>query len=236
MPGVAASAGTLRTGRRQFLTGPDRLLVPGIVLAVAALAAQIVVQTVDGDIVAGTQACARQYAGLPVATTCGPTVLRGQLAFVVGLFLFLLLGQLWVAGMNRACLDVVDGVPARGPFAGWNIWRTLPTAALVAAATTIGLFLCVLPGLLIAFGTRYATLAAVDTGSGPFRSVKASIDMVLGNLKSETGFALRSTGLLVGGLLCAIVGLFYAIPVVLLAQAERYRVGVPVPAASTSAG
>ncbi|MCW2856191.1 MAG: hypothetical protein JWR52_1806 [Marmoricola sp.] len=233
MPGVTVSdaepvpVGSLRAGRRRFSAVPDRMLVPGIVLAVAALAAQIVVQTLDGDLLASTQACVRTYAGLPVVTTCGPTLVRGQLAFVVGLFLFLLLGQLWVAGMNRACLDVVDDVPVRSPFAGWSLIRVLPTAAVVSAAITVGLFLCVLPGVLIAFATMYATTSAVDRGTGALASIKVSVDLVLGDLRRESGFALRSTGLLLVGLLCLVVGLFAAIPVVLLAQAERYRARVP---------
>lgn len=221
-------AGSLRAGRRRFRAVPDRLLVPGIALGVVAMAAQIIVQTIDGDLVAGTQACSRQYAGLPIATTCGPTLHRGQLAFVVGLFLFLVLAQLWVAGMNRACLDVVDEVAARGPFSGWNILRVLPTAALVSAAITLGLVACVLPGILIAFLTRYATVSAVDRGTGALASVKVSVDLVMADLRSESGFVVRSSLLLLGGLVSLVVGLFAAIPVVLLAQAERYRARVPL--------
>ncbi len=220
--------GSLRAGRRRFRAMPDRLLVPGIALGVVAMAAQIIVQTIDGDLVAGSQACVRQYAGMPIATTCGPTLQRGQLAFVVGLFLFLVLAQLWVAGMNRASLDVVDDVAARGPFAGWSMLRVLPTAALVSVAITLGLVACVLPGVLIAFATRYATVSAVDRGTGAFASVKASVDLVRADLVSESRFVLRSSLLLLGGLLALVVGLFAAIPVVLLAQAERYRARVPL--------
>ncbi|MCW2784646.1 MAG: proline rich protein [Marmoricola sp.] len=225
-----AVRGVLGRARRRLVRTPDRFLVPAIVLTAGALTAQVLGQTLIGLTVAGSEGCLRVFAGKPLATTCGPTVHRGQLAFLLGLFVFLVIGQLFAAGMSRATLDAIDGAPVRGPFSGWSVVQVLPTAAAVAGAITLGAVVCLVPGLVAAFALRYAVLISVDRKVGVLASLRGSAALVFSDVTREAGFALRSTGVLLLGLLCIGIGLFVAVPTVLLAQTERYRLRVPAAA------
>lgn len=220
--------GPLRTGWRFLLAAPDRILVPTLVLSVPAIALHIALQYLISARIAGTTACGRRYLGQLLVAECGPSSGRAQLGVLVGLFVIFLLGHLVVAGINRAALDAVDGLPVRGPFAGWGVLRVLPTATLLAASLTVATLFFLLPGLVLAFFTRYAMLFLVDRPSGPVAAISASVRLVAAQLRTEVGFATRSFGLLVVGALALGIGLYAAVPVVLLGQVVRYRAVRPI--------
>jgi uncharacterized membrane protein len=141
---------------------------------------------------------------------------------VVGLFAFFVLAHLVVVGINRAIVDVIDGAPVSGPFVRWNLRTTLPTALALGAILTVGTLVLVLPGLILAFFTRYAIAFAAD-GASAFAAIVASFKLVATRPGSELGFAFRSVVVLLLGIAVLGIGLYVAIPVVLAAQVVRYR-------------
>ena len=96
-------------------------------------------------------------------------------------------------------------------------------AILVAIGTTIGYFLCVIPGLIFMFMSFFWGYFLIDKKLSPVESIKASIALVNKNVGTLIGFFIGSIiAYAVGALLCGI-GLLVAIPVVVLASGYMYR-------------
>ncbi|MFL6158931.1 MAG: hypothetical protein ACJ72D_22815 [Marmoricola sp.] len=223
---VAARPG-LRDGWRTFRTRPDRLLVPTVVLSVVAVAVHVVLQHLISTYVVATATCPRNYLGTLLQADCGPSNGRAQLGVLVGLWVIFVIAQLFGAGIDRSALDLVDGRPARGPFRGWVTGRVLVAALALGALLTINTIVLLVPGLVFAFLSRYALLFVVDQGHGTLEAVVESTRLVTSDLASELGFAVRSFAVLLLGLLLLGIGLYVAVPVVMLAQAQRFRARVP---------
>lgn len=212
----------LRTATRLLGEHPDRVLVPALVLSVFGLVANVLLQWLIGNAV-GSTPCQRIYLGSTLTARCAGTTGRGQLGVLVGLFVLFLIGHLVAAGLSRASLDQIDGVPSRGVFGGWDVLGALPAALVISTVLTVGTLFLVVPGILAAFLTRYAMTFVVDQGLGTGAAIAASARLVVSNLGAEIGFALGALLVLLLGLLALEIGLLIAVPLVLLAQCYRYR-------------
>jgi uncharacterized membrane protein len=235
MPGVTASGAprtspttsrpeprAFRTAARLLGRNPDRVLVPAIALTVLGLVANVLLNWVIGLWI-GSTPCPRYYLGTTLTSRCSGPAGRGQLGILIGLFALFLIGHLVAAGLSRASLDLIDEQPSRGVLGGWEVRRALPAALVISTLLTIGSVFLVLPGILVAFLTRYTMTFVVDRGLGTWAAISASVRLVLANLLREAGFALVALAALVLGLLALEIGLLLAVPVVLLAQTVRYR-------------
>lgn len=214
--------GSLRGAWRQLLAAPDRILVPTLVLSTAGIVVHVLAQYLLGVVVAGSSDCRRPYLDGVITATCGPTDARAQLTLLLGLLLLYAVAQVVVTGLYAASLGVVDEAPPRGPFAGWPRPRVLLGVLVLAFLLTINTVFLLLPAVVLGFLVRYVPLFLLD-GLGPVAAVVASTRLVGSHLGSELWFVVRATGLLLGGLLLLGVGLYVAVPVVLLAQTQRYR-------------
>ena len=227
MPGVTATgtqetSGSLRTAARLLRQQPDRILVPAIVLTVLGLVGNVLLQWLIG-IVVGSTDCPRYYLGQTLTARCAGETGRAQLGALVGLFVLFLIGHLVAAGLSRTSLDLVDGLPSRGVFGGWNVVKALPAALAISTLLTVATVFLVLPGIVAAFLTRYAMTFVVDQGLGVWAAVAASVRLVCSNLLGELGFAILALLVLLLGLLALEIGLLVAVPLLLLAQVTRYR-------------
>jgi len=231
MPGVTATGTSLPsrpkpralgTAARLLLGRPDRVLVPAVVLTVLGLVVNVLLQWLIGLWV-GSTACPRSYLGSTLTARCAGSPGRGQVGVLVGLFVLFLIGHLVAAGLSRASLDLIDGVPSRGVFGGWDVRAALPAALAISTLLTVATLFLVLPGILAAFLTRYAMTFVVDRGLGVRAAIAASTRLVAKNLFREIGFALGALLVLLLGLLALEIGLLIAVPLVLLAQCVRYR-------------
>ena len=222
-PGTEATrAGSWRTAARLLREQPDRVLVPAAVLTALGLVANVLVNWLIG-LVVGSTPCQRYYLGETLTARCADTTGRGQLGVLVGLFVLFLIGHLIAAALSRASLDLVDGRDSRGVFGGWRVRTVLPAAVATSALLTVGTLLLVLPGVVLAFLTRYTMTFVVDQGLGTGAALVASTRLVLRHPVREVGFALAALGVLLLGLLALVVGLLLAVPLALLAQTVRYR-------------
>ena len=91
---------------------------------------------------------------------------------------------------------------------------------------TVSTVVLIVPALLVGFLVRYAPLFVLDRGLGPVAAVVASTRFVVSDLGAELWFAVRAAALLLAGALLLGLGLYLAVPVVLLAQTQRFRVRV----------
>ncbi len=180
-------------------------------------------------------------------TTPETTVVTGENGFVVtnsgGGFLallvsvvFSLVGFIWSyivqAAYARAGLAVTEGRKIElGELLTFDrIGRIIGAGILLGIATFIGLLLCILPGLLVAFFGSFFVYFILDQNLGAIDALKASFNFVKDNFGNLLLLLLLTMiAIFVGALLCGL-GLFVAIPVTVIAQAYAYKVlrGQPV--------
>lgn len=135
----------------------------------------------------------------------------------------------------KAVLEVADGQPFNlfGAVGKINWLNVLLLSLIVGAATTVGLILCVIPGLVIMFLTYLATYALVDgDGQSPIEAIKQSVSLVSANVANSLLLAILNILVLIAGAIALCVGLLVAGPVTALATAYAYRAfsGRPVAA------
>lgn len=139
----------------------------------------------------------------------------------------------WVLGLAlvRGALDVVDtGRTDLGAmFTRINWGQAIIAGILVAIATTIGIVLCIVPGIIVAFLLYYTNVAVVDGASG-VDAITASFRFTKGNLGETLLYALLSIGLVIIGICTCGLGLIIITPVLAIGLAYTWRVlqGRPV--------
>jgi uncharacterized membrane protein len=186
-----------------------------------------------------------QLISLPLRPTAeiDPTTgrIEGGGLFGASMIVSLLFSALTIAvqlvvqsGIIKGSLGLTRGQPISfgGAFAGINWGNVILTALLTAAATFVGLVLCILPGLVVLFLTSYALFFVVDRDMGAVDAIKASIHLTTHNIGTLLLFFLASLAVeIIGACLCG-VGLLVAIPLVVIAQAYTFRTltGDPVTA------
>ncbi|MCU0279248.1 MAG: hypothetical protein MUF33_01285 [Candidatus Nanopelagicales bacterium] len=182
-------------------------------------------------------------------TTPETTVISGESGFVVqqsgGGFLaaivsliFSLVGFVWSyivqAAFARGGLALTEGRKLElGELLTFDrILRIIGAGILLSIGVFIGILLCILPGLLVAFFGSFYVYFILDQNLGAIDSLKASFGFVKDNFGSLLLLlVLTMIAIFVGALLCGL-GLFVAVPVCVIAQAYAYKVlrGQPVAA------
>ncbi len=155
----------------------------------------------------------------------GPAAI-GWALFFVALTAALAVSFVVQAGIYRAGLGVTRGVaPRLGMLVETtNLGTYVGTVLLVWLGATIGLFLCVLPGLAVMVFCAYAPLIALDKGAGPVDAIRRSIELVRDNLGQVLLILLLSYAVYYVGSLACYVGLLVSIPVALVMVTYSYRV------------
>lgn len=129
------------------------------------------------------------------------------------------------AAVIRLGLDIVDGneVSVGGMFTRINFGQVLIAAILLTIATTIGLVLCVLPGLVVAVLTFLTNYFIVGKQQDAITAIKSSVSLVTSNFGALVVLFLLSVLCMVAGLLACCVGIVVAAPVVGVATAYTFR-------------
>ncbi|HSW89285.1 MAG TPA: hypothetical protein VLH19_00225 [Patescibacteria group bacterium] len=144
-----------------------------------------------------------------------------------GMMLLSFVYQLIVGiGMIVIALKLLDG---RKP-----VWKELYThydlfinyfvaVLLMGLCVFLGFIALVLPGIYIALRLSLTTFYVVDRKLGPVDALKASWAATSGNVLHLLGLIIVYWGIMLLGALALGVGVFVAIPVVLLTNASIYR-------------
>lgn len=156
----------------------------------------------------------------------------GVLSVGFGIWQFLgtvvstIVGYLISAALVRGALHETDGTkPGFGSFFQFTRVGTVILAGLlVGLATGIGLLLCILPGLVIAFFTWWTMQFVIDRDQDAVSAIKSSFTAISGNAGPLLLLALALFGInVVGALLCG-VGLLVTVPLTIIASTYAYRV------------
>jgi hypothetical protein len=151
---------------------------------------------------------------------------------ILGSFVTAVVGYLIQAAFVRGALSEVDGQkPAFGTFLQVGaVGAVILAGLLVGIATTVGLFLCIIPGLVVAFLTWWTMQFVVDRNQDAITAIKSSFNAIKSNAGTLLLLALALVGInIVGALLCGL-GLFVSVPVAIIASTYAYRIttGGPV--------
>ena len=156
---------------------------------------------------------------------------------IIGSVIGLIVGYLIQAAFVRGSLHEVDGNrPTIGSFFQFNnVGAVILACILVGIATTIGFFLCIIPGFIVMFLTWFTLQFVVDQNQDAITAIKSSYNVISKNVGPLLLLALACVGInIVGALLCGI-GLLVSIPVTLIAGTYAYRVLVHGPVSAPTA-
>jgi uncharacterized membrane protein len=151
---------------------------------------------------------------------------------IIGSLVTAVVGYLIQAAFVRGALSEIDGQkPAFGTFLQVGaVSAVIVAGLLVGIATTIGLFLCIIPGLVVAFLTWWTMQFVVDRNQDAITAIKSSFNAIKSNVGTLLLLALALVGInIVGALLCGL-GLLVTVPVSIIASTYAYRIttGGPV--------
>lgn len=140
-------------------------------------------------------------------------------------FLQVLVSSIISIVLIRAVLMIVDGkeLDTAAMFSTDNLVPFIIGSILYALGVTIGLILCVIPGLIFAFLAYYWNFFIVDKGLEPVDAIKASIDLVKNNVGTVLVWAIVAMILSFVGFILCFVGYLVAAPVVFIGNAYLYR-------------
>ncbi len=129
-------------------------------------------------------------------------------------------------GIIRSTLKVVDGAkPTMDDiFAERKLfWRYLGATILYGLIVLGGLILFVVPGIIWAIKYQFARYLIIDKKMGIIDSLKRSGEITMGQKGQLFLFCLLMLGVTILGALALGIGLFAAIPTVMIAGAFVYR-------------
>jgi uncharacterized membrane protein len=136
------------------------------------------------------------------------------------------------AALVRGALDVTEGRKASvgAMFSRWSFLTILVLSLLVGLATTVGLIMCILPGIAVLFFTYFSTYFVVDEGQGVIDAIKSSLRFTADNAGNLLLLLLLTILICILGLCACFVGLLVAVPVTTIAAAYTFKVllGQPV--------
>lgn len=174
----------------------------------------------------------------------GDTDMDGGVSFgfgiwqIIGTIVSTIVGYLISAAFVRGALHETDGnKPGFGSFFQFtNVGAVIVAGLLVGLATGIGLVLCIIPGLVVAFFTWWTMQFVIDRDQDGVTAIKSSFSAISSNAGTLLLLALALFGInIVGALLCGL-GLLVTIPLTIIASTYAYRVvtGGPVAGAPTA--
>lgn len=136
-----------------------------------------------------------------------------------------IVGYIIIGVLYRGALDECEG---RGFSIGDTISRVpivpvILTSLLIGIGVTVGLVLCIIPGVVFAFLSYFALLFVVDKNQSPIEAIKSSISLISANVGNALLLALLSIVVVLVGFCLCCLGLFVAYPVVTIATAYAYK-------------
>jgi uncharacterized membrane protein len=195
-------------------------LIFGLVLLGLNLLFQRVLQTVSPEAFTAIES-----GGALIETTTRSLTGSGVAVLTLSSIVQVVVGGAIAAAYYGGLLDIANGQPVTvgSFFRPRNVASVIIAAVIIDLLFTLGLLLCILPGLVVWLFTWFTKVAVVDGNLSPVEGIRTSFAIVRGNFAKVFWAWLTSVGILtVGALLCG-VGLLVAVPVAYLFVVYTYR-------------
>ena len=131
-----------------------------------------------------------------------------------------------ILGLTRISLRHYDKKPVQisDIFRTHNVFfRFLLGALLYHLIVIVGLVLLIVPGIIWSIQFKFYIYFIVDKGAGPIEALKMSSRITKGAKWDLFWFNVTLVGILILGLAAFVVGLFVAIPLIMVSTAHVYR-------------
>lgn len=149
-------------------------------------------------------------------------LITGIVSIVIGEFLKTVIDL----GFIKICLNIVDkkSVEVADLFKEYKLWwKYVRAVFLYYMINILGLILFIVPGIIWFIRFQYFGYFIVDQGMGPVAALQESWKITRGNVRNLLLFNLLTGLICVLGALALVVGLFAAIPTVMIAQTYVFR-------------
>jgi hypothetical protein len=135
------------------------------------------------------------------------------------------IGYIFSAMLVRGAIDVTYGESfgIGKAFSRLNVGKVLLTGLFLSVLTNIGIALFVLPGLVFGLFSFFTIYFVVDKDVDPFEGMASSFKLVAANFGDGFLTGLLAALVLIAGVICCLVGLLAAVPIVTLAAAYAYK-------------
>lgn len=153
------------------------------------------------------------------ATPEEPSAISGIVNFVLGTFIYMGITAFYLAAHDNPETVDISMLWHPQPF-----WKFLIASILVGLAVGIGFVLLIVPGILAAIFFMFTTPIVIDKELGPIEAMKESMRIGRGYRWTLLGFMVVLSLIALAGLIALVVGVFVAMPVMMLAFMHAYRV------------
>jgi uncharacterized membrane protein len=143
----------------------------------------------------------------------------------IGWLVMLFVGAAIQSAYYSGVLDIANGqeVSAGSFFKPRSIGNVIVATLIVGVITTVGFFLCIIPGLIASIMLMFTVIALLDRGLPAMDSIKASFNLAKDNFVPVLlTWLVLVAAVIVGALLCG-VGLLVAIPLAALIEVYAWR-------------
>jgi uncharacterized membrane protein len=209
----------------KFSKNAGPLIIATLVYGLIVIVLQVIINLLEAAVSPGVSNYTSDGNGFEYSWSTSSMGLGGILIAIVGWFVSLIVGAAIQSGYISGVLDIANGqqVSVGSFFKPRNIGQVIVAGLIVGIITTIGFFLCVIPGLLASIMLLFTVIALLDRNLSAVDAVKTSFDTSKANFGNAfltwlVGIAI----VFVGALLCG-VGLLVAVPVAALFVVYAWR-------------
>ena len=202
----------------KFSKNAAPLIVATLVYGLILVVLQVIINLLQSAVSPGVSDYSSSGSGFSYSWSSTSMGIGGILVAIVGWFVSLIVGAAVQSGYLSGVLDIANGqqVSVGSFFRPRNIGQVIVAGLIVGIITTIGLFLCVIPGLLASIMLVFTVVALLDRNLSAVDAVKTSFDTSKANFGNAFLTWLVGVAIVfVGALLCG-VGLLVAVPVAAL--------------------
>jgi uncharacterized membrane protein len=149
-----------------------------------------------------------------------------SIGWIVGSILTVVVGYLINAAFVRGSLHEVDGQrPTLGSFFRFtNVGNVILASILVGVMIAVGLFLLVIPGLIVAFLSWWTLQFVIDRHDSAIDGIRSSFRAISSQAGSVFLLALALIGINILGAIPLGLGLLITVPLSTIASTYAYRV------------
>lgn len=199
----------------KFSKNAGPLIIATLVFGLIVIVLQFIINMLQSAVSPGVSSYTSDASGFSYSWSSSSMGLGGILVSIVGWFVMLIVGGAIQSAYLSGVLDIANGqqVSVGSFFRPRNIGQVIIAGLIVGVITTIGTFLCVIPGLIASIMLIFTVVALLDRNLPAVDAVKTSFETTKANFGNA--FLTWLVGLVtivVGALLCG-VGLLVAVPV-----------------------
>lgn len=207
----------------KFTKNAVPLIVATLVFVVVVAALQGIINVVQMLVSPGETSYVADDSGLSFSYAA--TGFAGILVSIVGWFLTLIVTAAIQSAYLGGIFDIANGqqVSIGSFFRPRNIGNVVIASLITGVISTIGYFLCVLPGLIASFLFMFTTIAVLDRNLSPVDAIKSSFETVKNNLGPALLTALAAAAVIIVGFLLCGIGILVGAPLATLLLVYAYR-------------